>query len=53
MSRLAAAGRLLSLLGLLTSAAAASASVERGAQPKGRDLRRLGIDPEQFGRIGR
>lgn len=37
----------------LGSAVAASAAVERGAQPKARDLRTLGIDPEQFGRIGR
>lgn len=45
--------RLASFFGVFASAAAASAAVERGAQTKGRDLRRLGIDPLAFARIGR
>ncbi|MEQ1954082.1 hypothetical protein [Mesorhizobium sp. CN2-181] len=34
------------------SAVAAASAVERGRQPAARDLRTLGIDPEQFRRIG-
>lgn len=48
-----AGSRLSSFFSIFGSAVAAGAAVERGAQPQGRDLRRLGIDPEQFGRIGR
>lgn len=45
--------RIAGFLSAFGSAIAASAAVERGAKPKARDLRALGIDPEQFGRIGR
>lgn len=45
--------RLAIFFGVFASAAAASAAVERGVQPQSRDLRKLGIDPEQFRRIGR
>jgi hypothetical protein len=50
---MSAANRLSGFLEALRSAVAASAAVERGARPHSRDLRSLGIDPEQFGRIGR
>lgn len=35
------------------SAVAASQAVERGLTPEARHLRNLGIDPKQFGEIGR
>jgi hypothetical protein len=35
------------------SAVAASSAVRNGRQPQARDLRTLGIDPEQYSRIGR
>lgn len=43
---------LADLFGAFGSAFAVAAAVERGSQPKSRDLRNLGIDPEQFGKIG-
>lgn len=45
--------RFTDLFSAFGSAIAVSAAVERGARPESRDLRRLGIDPEQFGGIGR
>ncbi len=53
MSKQIRRNRISSFFGLLGSAVAASAAVERRAQPKAHDLRSLGIDSEQFGRIGR
>ena len=38
---------------MVGSAIAASAAVEGGRRPKAGDLRRLGIEPRQFYRIGR
>ncbi len=35
------------------SAVAAARAVEGGLTPEARHLRRLGIDPKQFGEIGR
>jgi hypothetical protein len=35
------------------SAVAASRAIESGLTPEARHLRRLGIDPKQFGEIGR
>jgi hypothetical protein len=35
------------------SAIAVASAIDNGRRPKARDLRTLGIDPEQFGRIGR
>ena len=40
-------------ISLFRSAAAAAAAIEGGYGPKARDLRTLGIDPEQFRKIGR
>ena len=45
--------RIAGFFNLLGSAVAASAAVERRAKPEARDLRILGVDPEQFGRIAR
>jgi hypothetical protein len=39
------------LFGVFGSAIAAASAVNHGRQPNARDLRALGIDPEQFGRI--
>ncbi len=39
--------------GVFGSAVAAAAAVSRGGRPRSRDLRALGIDPEQFRKIGR
>lgn len=45
--------RIVSFIDIFGSAVAAASASEAGRQPRARDLRRLGIDPEQFGRIGR
>lgn len=42
-------GAIVSLLG---SAIAAAGAVERGRAPEARHLKKLGIDPKQFNRIG-
>jgi hypothetical protein len=36
------------LIGIFGSAVAAASAVNNGRQPKARDLRALGIDPEKF-----
>lgn len=45
--------RLFHALRTFGSAIRASAAAEAGRMPAGRDLKRLGIDPVQYGRIGR
>lgn len=45
--------RFASFLGVMGSAIAVSAAIEGGRRPRSRDLRELGIDPDQFGRISR
>lgn len=45
--------RFAGALRLLAHAVAAAGAVESGRTPRTRDLRGLGIDPEQFRRIGR
>ncbi|MBD0413419.1 hypothetical protein [Oryzicola mucosus] len=37
----------------VSSAVSAANAVSRGVQPKARHLRNLGIDPQQFNKIGR
>jgi hypothetical protein len=44
--------RIGNFLDVLRCAAAAASATESGRQPRARDLRVLGIDPEQFRRIG-
>lgn len=39
------------LLDIFGSAVAAAAATESGRAPRARDLRKLGIDPQQFRRI--
>lgn len=41
------------IFGSLRSAVAVAAALESRREPKARDLRRLGIDPEQFRGMGR
>jgi hypothetical protein len=53
MSNRNLAARIGGLFSTFGSAVAAASAVDNGRQPKARDLRALGIDPEQFGRIGR
>lgn len=43
-----ARSRIFGLLSAFGSAVAAAAASSQGHQPKARDLRALGIDPEQF-----
>ena len=43
--------RLGEILTIIGDAIATAAAVERGHQPKARNLRGLGIDPEQFRKI--
>jgi hypothetical protein len=43
-----ARSRILGLLSAFGSAVAAASASSQGHQPKARDLRALGIDPEQF-----
>jgi len=45
--------RIAGALRLFAHAVAAAGAVESGHTPKSRDLRGLGIDPQQFGRIVR
>ncbi|HEV7253237.1 MAG TPA: hypothetical protein VGN97_09060 [Mesorhizobium sp.] len=45
--------RILELFDLFGSAIAVAGAADNGHRPKARDLRRLGIDPAQWGRIGR
>jgi len=40
-------------LDMIASAVAVSRTLEAGRQPRASDLRRLGIDPANFSRIGR
>lgn len=47
------ASRIGGALTTFRSAIAAASAVDNGRQPKARDLRALGIDPELFRRIGR
>ena len=48
-----AASRILDIFDGIGAAFAAAGAVRNRRQPDARDLRRLGIDPEQFARIGR
>ena len=41
------------IITIMGDALAAAASVRQGRQPDARNLRGLGIDPEQFRQIGR
>jgi len=45
--------RMGGFLGTLTDAISVSNAVRERRQPNAHSLRRLGIDPEQFNRIGR
>ncbi len=45
--------RIADLFMVFGNAVAAASAVRVGRQPASRDLRALGIDPEQFRRIGR
>lgn len=45
-------GRLGEVFSIMGDVIAAAAAVRTHRQPDARTLRRLGIDPEQFGRIG-
>ncbi|MER2534698.1 MAG: hypothetical protein ABTQ31_05985 [Rhizobiaceae bacterium] len=47
---LSAVGNFLDVFG---SAVAASRAIEAGRQPRARDLKALGINPDSFARIGR
>jgi len=53
MSRRSLTSTLRRFVELTASAIAASSAVESGREPSAHALRRLGIDPEQFGRIMR
>lgn len=53
MSRYPFSGKLLGLFDTFGSAFAVAAATRNHRQPKSSDLRRLGIDPEQFRQIGR
>jgi hypothetical protein len=44
---------IVELIGIFGNAVAAASAVRQGRQPRARDLRALGIDPEQFRRISR
>jgi hypothetical protein len=46
-----ARSRILDLLSTFGSAVAAASASSQGRQPRARDLRALGIDPEQFRKI--
>ena len=52
MSRNAKRGRLVEVFSIMGDVIAAAAAVRVHRRPDARTLRRLGIDPEQFGRIG-
>lgn len=52
MSRNAKRGRLVEVFSIMGDVIAAAAAVRIHRRPDARTLRRLGIDPEQFGRIG-
>lgn len=41
------------ILSAMGSALATAAAVQVGAKPRGHNLRTLGIDPSEFGKIGR
>ncbi len=45
--------RIGDIFGVIGSAIAVASASEAGRKPRARDLQRLGIDPDQFGRIGR
>lgn len=45
--------RITRIVELFTDAIAAAAAVETGHQPRAKNLKGLGIDPEQFRKIGR
>jgi hypothetical protein len=51
MNRYKPFNRLGTFLGVMGSAVAAASAVERGVAPEARHLRKLGIDPKQFGEI--
>jgi hypothetical protein len=53
MPRNARPSRLGEIFSLMGDAIAAAAAVRMHRQPDAHTLRRLGIDPEQFARIGR
>jgi hypothetical protein len=53
MSRNVRRSRLGEVFSLMGDAIAAASAVRMNRQPEEQTLRRLGIDPEQFGRIGR
>ena len=52
MSRNVRRGRLGEVFSIMGDVIAAAAAVRTYRQPDAQTLRRLGIDPEQFGRIG-
>jgi hypothetical protein len=45
--------RILELISVFGSAVATASAVSGGYKPRSRDLRALGIDPEQFSKIRR
>jgi hypothetical protein len=53
MSRNILSGRLLGIFQVLSSAIEAAGAADAGRAARPRALRRLGIDPDQYGRIGR
>lgn len=53
MSRYPFSGRLLGLFDVFGSAIAAAGAADSNRQPRARDLRRLGIDPDQYRGIAR
>jgi hypothetical protein len=52
MSRNVKRGRLGEVFSIMGDVIAAAAAVRTYRQPDAQTLRRLGIDPDQFGRIG-
>ncbi|MET3660552.1 hypothetical protein [Aquamicrobium ahrensii] len=51
MTRYKPFNRIGAFLDMMGSAVAAANAVERGVTPEARHLRKLGIDPKQFGKI--
>jgi len=50
---MSARSKIADFFSVFGNAVAAAAAVDNGRQPRARDLRGLGIDPEQFRRIKR
>ncbi|MET3792987.1 hypothetical protein [Aquamicrobium terrae] len=51
MTRYKPFNRIGNFFGMMGSAIAAANAVERGVKPEAHHLRKLGIDPKQFGQI--